>query len=118
MGRTRREIKKYARKLRRNQTASERRLWYLIFFAFFPQRITPINYVADYYNPLSRVIVEVDGGVHDGRKAFDKERDRRHRLKGILTVRVSNNLALNHRLFATAKILIYTFVWQFFRWFH
>jgi very-short-patch-repair endonuclease len=117
MARPRREVKRYARKLRRNQTISERRLWPLKLIGFWAQRVTPIGYVADYYQPLSRVVVEIDGGVHDRQKAADQYRDDNHRRNHIYTIRVSKDLVLEHRLVALNKIVILTLWWQLGRWF-
>lgn len=117
MGYSRRTVKRYARTLRRHQTVTERRMSGLIFLGFFAQRITPINYVADYYNPFSRVIVEIDGGVHKGLRGQDNERDRRHRARGIYTIRVSSDTVLNRRTIAFAKILLMSTFWQFIRWY-
>lgn len=48
-------------------------------------------YRLDFYCPLARLAVEVDGGVHLGREAGERDalRDEWHRAKGIATMRVS-----------------------------
>lgn len=119
MARSRKEVKRYARKLRRHQTLAERRMWPLIFIGFLPQRVTPIGYVADYWNPLSRVIVELDGGPHfttEGR-ASDYQRDDRHRAVGVYTIRVHNTTVMRRRPIAVFKVVYLTLVWQLLRWF-
>lgn len=117
MGYSRRTVKRYARNLRRHQTLTERRMWGLIFLGFFAQRTTPINYVADYYNPFSRVIVEIDGGVHDHLKARDNTRDKNHRKIGIYTIRITTTAVLRRRPLAYAKIIIISLIWQGTRWY-
>lgn len=58
-----------ARKLRRNQTESEKLLWFRIRnkqikgYQFFRQR--PIgNYIVDFYCPKAKLVVEINGGQH------------------------------------------------------
>ncbi|MFO7888702.1 MAG: DUF559 domain-containing protein [bacterium] len=62
-------LKERARKLRKNMTEAERKLWSYIRkkqikgIQFLRQR--PIgNYVVDFYAPEADLIVEVDGGQH------------------------------------------------------
>jgi hypothetical protein len=43
------------------------------------------QFIVDFYCPARRLVVEVDGGVHDGRADVDEERDR---ILGTLGVRV------------------------------
>lgn len=61
--------------------------------------------VVDFYIPRARMIVEVDGGQHfsDGRRSLDRRRDMRNAARGLVTLRVPNNLASDpstHRLIA------------------
>ena len=119
MARPLKEVKKYARKLRRNQTPAEKHMWVLIFMGFLPQRVTPIGYIADYWNPLSRVIVELDGGPHFTTEgaASDYQRDDRHRQHGIYTIRIHNQAALKRRGSTIFKVFFLTLVWQLIRWY-
>lgn len=62
-------LKYSARKLRGNQTESEKLLWRRIRnrqingYQFFRQR--PIgNYIVDFYCPRAKLVVEIDGGQH------------------------------------------------------
>jgi len=59
----------FARKLRRNETPAERRLWYLLRDrrlgdAKFRRQVPVGPYVADFLCRAARLIVEVDGGQH------------------------------------------------------
>ena len=59
----------FARKLRRNQTPAERRLWYLLRDrrlgnAKFRRQVPVGPYIADFLCVVSRLIVEIDGGRH------------------------------------------------------
>ena len=57
----------YAKKLRKNMTKQERKLWYDFLRyherKFYKQKIIG-NYIADFYCPIARLIIEVDGGQH------------------------------------------------------
>ena len=62
-------LKSNARKLRRNQTDAERLLWYYIRrkqihnVQFYRQK--PLGkYIADFFAPTAKLIIEVDGGQH------------------------------------------------------
>ena len=65
-----RVMRPIARKLRREQTEAEKRLWKAIRkeqiagFRFQRQRVFE-KYVADFYCPAARLAIEVDGPIHD-----------------------------------------------------
>ena len=116
---SRRDKEQFARKLRRNQTKAERSLWYLWFFGFRPQVITPCGFIADWYNGRAKVIVELDGAPHFTKIGYskDRKRDRHHRDKGILTIRLTNNVALRRRKRSIFKVLYLSVIWQIIGWF-
>ena len=70
----------YARWLRKNSTLSEILLWQqlkkrqLCGLDFDRQRIIG-NFIVDFYCPLRRVVIEVDGDSHDLKVEEDKARD-------------------------------------------
>lgn len=111
--------KRYARKLKRNQTAAEKAMCYLWLFGFRAQRITPAGYIADWYNPFMGVIVELDGAPHKTRtgRVNDKRRDKHHRARRVLTIRLNNSTALNHRVYSYSKVLCVSLLWQLVQWF-
>jgi len=39
-----------------------------------------------------RLIIELDGKIHETRKEYDKERDDKLNLKGIIVVRIQNEM--------------------------
>lgn len=47
------------------------------------------GYIADFYCPERRLVVEIDGPSHDDRQSSDKERDTRLARKGVRTIRVT-----------------------------
>jgi very-short-patch-repair endonuclease len=88
--------KRFARQLRADSTDAERRLWYHLrarrtVGAKF-RRQHPIGpYVVDFVCVESLLIVEVDGGQHQERAAYDHRRDRTLRLRGFLVLRFWDN---------------------------
>ncbi len=56
------------------------------------RRQVPIgSYVADCFCAEARLIVELDGRSHDGRRAEDAVRERYLRARGLRVVRVTND---------------------------
>ncbi|MEH6790715.1 endonuclease domain-containing protein [Parasphingorhabdus sp.] len=82
-----------ARDMRRNPTEPEKRLWRHLSASQLEghkfRRQTVIDYcIGDFFCPLKKLIVEVDGDTHDSEADF--KRDDRLRGKGYRTVRFSN----------------------------
>jgi len=91
------KLKKRARRLRKNMTEAEVRLWnYLRMkqikgFQFFRQR--PIgNYIVDFYAPEAKLVIEVDGGQHYNKEGlgYDEVRDAFIESQGLKVIRFSN----------------------------
>ena len=86
-----------ARKLRRDMTCEERKLWYDCLrnlpIRFYRQK--PIgNYIADFYCPKLHLVIELDGSQHykDKGIAYDMSRSRElNRYKDIKVLRIPNN---------------------------
>ncbi|ROU07505.1 endonuclease domain-containing protein [Lysobacter enzymogenes] len=90
-----RQKRDFARRLRRTMTDAEQRLWYhlrnraLLGFKF--RRQAPIGrYVADFACIERCLIVEIDGGQHNGRLA-DAARTRALQAEGYRVLRFWNN---------------------------
>ncbi|UAL13103.1 DUF559 domain-containing protein [Caulobacter segnis] len=88
-----------ARRLRRDQTHAEKVLWNLVRnrrlggFRFLRQR--PIDrYIADFVCEAAKVIVELDGAVHDDREDHDERRTQTLELYGYVVVRFRNERVL------------------------
>ena len=93
-----------ARELRKNQTPSEKLLWNLLrkknLLGYRFLRQHPIFYrvdkewiefyVADFYCSKLKLIIEVDGKVHEKQIEYDSERDLKLLNKGISVVRIKN----------------------------
>ena len=84
-----------ARKLRREMTPQERKLWYLFLrrhpAKIYKQRIIG-SYIVDFYCASAKLVIEIDGGQHfdaDG-KQKDLERTAYFESFGLQVVRYSN----------------------------
>ncbi len=49
------------------------------------------GFIADFYCHAAAVVVEVDGSSHEGRQAYDAERDDVFAARGLFTLRFSND---------------------------
>ena len=89
-------LKKFARELRQNLTEAETFLWLrlrkrqLKNYRFYRQRII-CNYIADFYCPDAKLVIEIDGGQHYSQSgmAKDAQRDRHLAELGLMVVRYS-----------------------------
>ena len=93
----REEAKERRRELRKSQTDAERQLWKRLRnkqmggYKFFRQYgIGP--YIADFYCPLSKIVIEVDGGQHYSEQGMRDDKQREGYLKrgGIRVIRFNN----------------------------
>ena len=90
-----------ARKLRRNQTEAEGKLWYLLrnrrLAGYKFKRQVPIGpFIADFACAELELIVEADGGQHADQRAYDEKRSRRLESDGWHVLRFWNNEILNN----------------------
>ena len=90
------ELTPQARKLRKNMTKQEKRLWY-DFLCNYPVRVLRQKvigyYIADFYCASAKLVIELDGSQHftyDG-KQYDNERDQFMQEFGIKTIRYTNS---------------------------
>lgn len=86
-----------ARKLRKDMTRGERKLWYECLrglpVRFYRQKSIG-NYVADFYCPKLHLVIELDGSQHyqDKGMVYDTERTKElSKYKGIKVLRIPNN---------------------------
>jgi very-short-patch-repair endonuclease len=90
-------IKKiYARQLRRDETDTEKTMWKLLrdrrFFGFkFRRQHVIAGFISDFYCHKVKLIVEIDGWVHNKRKDYDNARDMILKLKGYSIIRFSTD---------------------------
>ncbi len=97
------KLKERARELRDNMTNAERFLWAQIRAKqvkdcwFYRQK--PIGiYIADFYCPKARLVIEVDGGHHfsDETIKYDRERDAYINSLGLTVLRFTNDEVLRN----------------------
>src|SRR5215211_8195402 len=85
-----------ARKLRRNMTPAERRLWaalrrnQLAGLHFRRSQIID-GFVADFFCNAAGLVVEVDGPIHDEHQEYDAERDHVIAARNLHVLRVTND---------------------------
>lgn len=102
-------IKVTVRWLRRNQTNAERIFWKAIrnrqFAGYKFRRQYPIAFkydgkkrcfVADFYCPVCRTVVEIDGGIHMQRQDYDKLRTHIINVLGYRVIRYTNEEVENN----------------------
>ncbi len=92
------EFKKRRRQLRRNQTKAEQLLWrhlqnkQIQGIKFFRQYSIGV-YIIDFYSPILKLAIEVDGGQHaeEANKQYDEMRSVYLKEQGIEVTRFWNN---------------------------
>ncbi len=85
---TRKEVREFRRELRNRLTPAEAFLWkHLKNRQFEGRRFTKQHsigiYIVDFYCPLEKLIIELDGEVHNNPIAQDYDEKRTHYLNGI-----------------------------------
>ncbi|GEM_PF-334045 len=95
------KLKEAARRLRKNLTPAEKKIWYGYFrdFEYPVLRQRPIdNYIVDFYCPEYRIIVEIDGDSHftDDGKGYDEERTKILEQYGLRIIRFINEDVLQN----------------------
>lgn len=89
-------LKDNSRKLRKNQTEAEKRLWYRITndqLGFRFNRQKPLlTYIVDFYCAKAKLVIELDGGQHyePDYQANDKIRDAELGSLGLTILRFDN----------------------------
>ena len=82
-----------ARRLRRNLSLPERLLWRILRATrgncHFRRQHPMGPYVADFYCPRAKLVVEVDGAAHDGRQDRDARRDAFLASLGMTVIRIA-----------------------------
>ena len=89
------KTKQYAKELRQHMTPEERRLWYDFLSqnsCHFRRQQPSGNYIADFYAPSIRLVVEVDGSQHfeETGQRYDAARSEFLRQQGVRVLRFTN----------------------------
>ena len=95
------ERRELCREMRKRQTPAEEFFWELVrdrrFCRLKFRRQHPLgSFVADFYCPELRLVVELDGGVHQNQKGRDQARDQAIYQRGVRVLRIKNADILEH----------------------
>ena len=98
-----------AREQRKSPTKSEKILWEALrgkkLDGIKFRRQQPIGvYIADFYSSTYRLVVEVDGGIHEFQQEADAERDEMMKMLGLNILRLSAELVEKDLVGALEKI--------------
>lgn len=90
-----------ARRLRRDQTDAERKLWFRLRDRRleglkFRRQVTIASYIVDFCCESARLIVELDGGQHATQQEQDAKRTEALEARGYLVLRFWNNDVLQN----------------------
>ncbi len=102
-------ITEYAREMRRNPTEAEKRLWEKLSNKQLDgikfRRQFPINrYIADFYCHSAKLVIEIDGKIHDTQKEYDEKRTKFIEAQGIKVVRFTNDEVIQNIELVLTKI--------------
>jgi very-short-patch-repair endonuclease len=90
------------------KTRAEEILWTLLrdlkSHIFVLREVPQGPYFLDFYVPHARLAVEIDGSSHNERGHYDRQRDFELRLRGIRTIRFTNNDVLQRPAKVVAAI--------------
>lgn len=97
-----------ANKLRNNMTVPELSLWANLINGFagvfwVPQAIV-VGYIADFFCPEKRIVIEIDSSFHKERKSYDKMRDAIMSLYGIKVLRFQAKDVIKNKVKVLRKI--------------
>jgi very-short-patch-repair endonuclease len=108
------ELFRYAQDMRKNPTEGEKALWTILrkfrYQGYIFRRQHPIDiFIADFYCNKLKLIVEVDGDIHDSEQAMEYDDGRSAELEknGIKVIRFTNDQVLNETGEITFKIQNY-----------
>lgn len=106
------KTKKRAKALRRNETLSEKKLWEIVRNGNinglkFRRQHALANYIADFYCHELRLVIEIDGDIHDRNdvKMNDERRTARIMEFGVKVMRYKNEDVFFHSDYIVHDIL-------------
>ena len=94
------EVEQAARRLRQNLTPVEARLWEAIrnrqLEGLRFRRQHPVgNFILDFYCPSLKLVIEVDGDIHNSQVEYDEERTNKLAEYGYTVLRFTNEQVTN-----------------------
>jgi len=103
-----RELEARAHQLRHYPTVTEQRLWCALegsrLGVPFRRQVVIGRFIVDFFCPRARLVVEVDGGVHEARAHLDAHRDDILRRAGYRVLRIPAALVTSNLEAAVALI--------------
>jgi very-short-patch-repair endonuclease len=99
-----------ARQMRQSPTPAETLLWQhlrksrLAGYKFRRQHIIE-TFIVDFYCPAGRLVVEIDGGIHENQKDYDQIRETDLREMGYQVIRFENDIVLRKTHWVLKEIL-------------
>jgi very-short-patch-repair endonuclease len=99
-----------AEELRRKMTPAEVHLWKILSKLnsremLIESQVVIGGYIADFCCFKYRLVIEVDGPIHDSRKEYDALRDYHLRRRGYRTLRFTNDEVFQNRALVIGKIM-------------
>ncbi|MCO5177787.1 MAG: DUF559 domain-containing protein, partial [Thermomicrobiales bacterium] len=94
-------LRERTREFQRRMTPAEACLWAAIRgrrldgLKFRRQQVIG-GYIADFYCNETRLVIEVDGPIHDKQYEYDRVREEAIELHGLCIIRFTNDQVLNH----------------------
>ena len=106
------ELAERARELRRQMTPAERILWrhlrsHRMHGYHFRRQQVIGGYIADFYCDAARLVVEVDGPIHDAQADDDAERDRVLGAHGVKVTRFRNDEVVSELPAVLARVVAF-----------
>ena len=108
------EIFRFAKEMRKNPTESEKALWDILrkfrFKGYIFRRQHPVDiFIADFYCHKLKLIIEVDGEIHDSDQAMEYDDGRSAELEkyGLKILRFTNDQVLKETEMVTSQIQNY-----------
>jgi very-short-patch-repair endonuclease len=105
-----------ARELRKNMTEAEKILWqrlreYNLEGVKFRRQHPIYNYIADFYCHKAKLVIVIDGGIHNRQRDYDVQRDQDMIELGIKVIRFKNEQVMNNlnNVLNTIEIEIHEF---------
>jgi very-short-patch-repair endonuclease len=98
-----RKLREVSRQLRDNPTKAEKLMWDFLRKYFsehdFSRQVPMDNFIVDFFCKKQKLIIEIDGSVHDAQKERDIERDNILSVKYQLNIlRFTNDEVFKNRL--------------------
>ena len=102
------ELEARAHHMRHHQTSSEARLWAELrgnrLSVAFCRQVVIGRYIVDFASSEARLVIEVDGGIHNARARLDQRRDEQLRRAGYRVERIAAELVTADLIAAVALV--------------